>query len=79
MTKREIMDLVQHNQETKTYYVHYEDYGFHSTSLDTVVEQLKTILCQMPGCGHARCGKDGRLAYLCPNHFAEACREDETH
>ena len=28
MTKREIMDLVQHNQETKTYYVHYEGYGF---------------------------------------------------
>ena len=79
MTKREIKDLDQHNQETKTYYVHYEGYGFHGTNLNTVVEQLNIILCQMPGCGNARCRKDGRLGYLCPNHFAEACEVDRIH
>ena len=76
MTKREIMDLVQHNRDTKTYFAHYDGYGFHGTSQEHVVEQLKSLICQIPGCGNTRCVKDGRFAYLCPNHFADACRDD---
>jgi hypothetical protein len=77
MTKREIMDLVRQNNETKTFYAQHEGYGFHGTSQDYVVEQLNALICQMPGCGSARGQSDGRSAYLCPSHFAEACREGD--
>ncbi len=79
MTKREIIDLIKHNKESKTYYANYEGYGIHGTSLDNVAEQIKALVCQIPGCGNIRCKRDGRVAYLCPNHFAEACRKEETH
>lgn len=79
MTKREIRALVQRNKESRTYYIHYAGHGIHGTSLDSVVEQLKALICQIPGCGNTRCKKDGRMAYLCPNHYAEACRKNDAH
>lgn len=79
MTKREIMALVQHNKESKTYYIHHAGHGIHGTSLQGVAEQFKKIICQMPGCGNTRCKRGGRVAYLCPNHYDEACRNENAH
>jgi hypothetical protein len=79
MTKREIKDLIKYHKESKTYYAKYAGYGIHGTDLNRVVEQLNALICQIPGCGNPRCEKDGRVAYLCPNHFSEACRESKPH
>ena len=76
MTKKEILDLIQHRKDTNTFYAQCAGYGFHGTDEEKIAAQLNAIICQIPGCCLPRCEQSGRLSYLCPLHYKEAYREE---
>jgi hypothetical protein len=79
MTKKEIIELIQHRKDTNTFYIQCAGYGFHGTDESKIAEQLNTMICQMPGCCNQRCEQYGRPSYLCSIHYEEACEEESLH
>ena len=54
MTKKEILDLIQHRKDTNTFYAQCAGYGFHGTDEEKIAAQINDIICQIPGCCHPR-------------------------
>ena len=76
MTKKEILDLIQHRKDTNTFYAQCAGHAFHGTDAEKIAAQLNAIICQIPGCCHPSCEQSGRLSYLCSMHYEEAYRQE---
>ena len=65
------MSLIKCHEQTKTFSAYYAGYGFHGTNKESVVRELNSLICRMPGCTNTRREVNKQDNYLCSDHLTD--------